>query len=117
MSHFNRVIPGIGSSQHRIGVFSNDFLSQVVQHTHSQQHPEDKERVNALILCTNTSVLSRVKTHRLVALVLEMFAVAVVQKQGVGVVLADPLHLLNIKRALSLHSLPLPAPRNRDGQT
>ena len=62
-----------------------------------------------VLVCSVQSVL--------VALVFEVFAVSVVQQQGVRVVLADPLHLLHVKRALSLHPLPLPAPRNRDGQT
>ena len=48
---------------------------------------------------------------------LEVLAIAVVQQQGVWVVLANPLHLLHVEGALGLHPLPLPAARDRDGQT
>lgn len=47
---------------------------------------------------------------------LEVFAVALVQKQGVRVVLADPLHLLDVERALGLYPLALPTSRDGDGQ-
>lgn len=57
------------------------------------------------------------KENILVTLVLKVFAITVVQKQTVRIVLANPLNLLHIKRALSLHPLALPATRDRDGQT
>lgn len=45
-----------------------------------------------------------------------MLAVAVVQKESVGVVFADPLDLLNIECALGLDPLSFTASWNRDGQ-
>lgn len=52
----------------------------------------------------------------LVALMFEMFAVAVVNQESVRVVFADPLHLLNIKCALGLDPLSFPSSWNRDGK-
>lgn len=52
----------------------------------------------------------------LVALVFEMFAVAVVDQESVRVVFTDPLHLLNIECALGLDPLSFPASWNRDGK-
>lgn len=56
------------------------------------------------------------QTNALVTLVFEVLAVAVVHQQGVWVVLADPLHLLHVERALGLHPLPFTATRHWDGQ-
>lgn len=56
------------------------------------------------------------RTDALVTLVLEVLAVAVVKQQRVWIVLADPLHLLHVKRALGLHPLPFAATRHWDGQ-
>lgn len=52
----------------------------------------------------------------LVALMLEMFLVALVLEEGVRVVLVDPLCFLEIEGGLRLDFLPLAAPWNRDGQ-
>lgn len=68
-------------------------------------------------LAVSVSMLQPPGLHSLVALVLEVLAVAVVQQQSVGVVLVDPLHLLDVKRALGLHPLALPASGDGDGQT
>lgn len=52
----------------------------------------------------------------LVALMFEMFSVAVVNQESVRVVFTDPLHLLNIESALGLDSLSFPASWDRDGK-
>ena len=65
---------------------------------------------------THVRTTQLIRLHWLVALVLEVFTVAVIQQQGVRVVLADPLHFLNIKCALGLYPLTLPASRDRDRQ-
>lgn len=45
---------------------------------------------------------------------LEVLAVAVVKQQGIRVVLADPLHLLNIKCTLGFYPLALSASWDRN---
>lgn len=34
--------PGISSLQDALSLVSYDFLSQIIQHPHSQQHPEEQ---------------------------------------------------------------------------
>lgn len=48
---------------------------------------------------------------------LEVFAVTVIQKQSVRVVLADPLHLLHVECALGFDPFPFSASWNRNRQT
>lgn len=61
--------------------------------------------------------LHPMRVHRLVALMFQVFSVAVIQQQSVGVVFAYPLDLLHIKCALGLYSLTLPTSWNRDRET
>lgn len=62
-------------------MFSNHLLFQVVEHPHPQQHPEvGEERFQCLDMeAKRHSELQLIGLHSLVALVLEVLAVAVVQ--------------------------------------
>lgn len=114
------LIPDVSAFQDRVGMFANHLLLQVVEHPHPQQHPLlGEERFK----CSNADgfpMYTQIKKHglySLVALVLEVFTVAVIQEEGIRIVLANPLHLLNVKCALGFYPLTLPASWNRDRQT
>lgn len=100
-------------------MFTNDFLLQVVQHAHPQQHPGVGvegtwfQKMQTKKIKQSSRLIG---IDSLVALVFEMFAVAVVNQECVRVVFTDPFHLLNIKCALGLDPLSFPASWNRDGK-
>lgn len=78
---------------------------------------EKNNHVKIIIIIILYAVASPQKTDILVTVVLQMFLVSVIRQHVLWVVLPDPLGLLNVKPAgLSLHLLPLPAPRNRCGE-
>lgn len=60
----------------------------------------------------------RIRKHLLVAVVFEVFLVAVILKDVLWVVLPKPLSFMNVKRAgLGLHFLTLSAPWNWGRET
>lgn len=104
LQHAHRSPPASGSRAYAPSAtpWSDRREILVFEHAHIETHTQSKREVGGL--------------HWLVALVLEVFAIAVVQKQCVWVVLANPLHLLNIKSALGLDPFSLSASWNRNGQ-